>query len=204
MIELSQDSTNAGLAAAEILLGDSVSEMLGCRDVGKIVEFFHNKYIAGEININENSCSVVVDLLQLSADFSHAELMLLAGASAGQAYFGAKNIISLFPPESRSIADTLRSYYLGDAADAPSGVLQRNILESLLGKPERYCNAVSRIAWAYEQMLWVGALMTGDRHAVRKLAYSSDLHFYSELARLSQEERDERLVMLIAEIPRQE
>ena len=40
-MNLSQHLISAGLAAAERLLGDSVSQMVNCRDIGKLVEFFH-------------------------------------------------------------------------------------------------------------------------------------------------------------------
>lgn len=39
-MNLSQHRISAGLAAAERLLGDSVSQMVNCRDIGKLVEFF--------------------------------------------------------------------------------------------------------------------------------------------------------------------
>lgn len=198
-MNLSQHLISAGLAAAERLLGDSVSQMVNCRDIGKLVEFFHEKYIAGEINFIEGSCSDVIDLLQLSADFSRTELLQLAEASPENTV-DAENIVRLYPHESRSLEQMLRSYYLNDGEEAPSGVLQRSILRSLFGRSERYCSVVSKMAWAYEQILSVGAIGAGDRRAIRKLAFSSDLHFYSELARLSREERDDRLGMLIAEI----
>jgi len=199
---ISQQLTVAGLAAAKRLLGSSATQMVNCCDIGNLVDLFHEKYTAGGIDFIERSRSDVIDLLWLSADCGRAELLQIDDAPT-QAVV-SENIITLPISGTRSLADMLRSYYLGGAEGGQSGVLQRNIFRSLLGRSERYCSVVSRIAWAYEQILCVEGLGTGDRRAVRKLAFSSDLHFYSELARLTREQRDERLGMLIAEIAEQQ